>query len=127
MDTIANMLTGIRNAGAALLPRVRAPHSRIKEGVVRILQREGYIAGYRVSGGIRKEIEMTLRYRDRRSVISGIERVSRPGLRHYVGSGEIPRVLGGMGVTILSTSRGVMSGRDARRRNIGGEVICNVW
>lgn len=70
---------------------------------------------------------MTLKYKGRKGVIAGIARVSRPGLRHYVGADEIPRVLGGMGITILSTSRGVMSGREARKRNLGGEVICNVW
>jgi small subunit ribosomal protein S8 len=127
MDTIGDMLTSIRNASSALLPKVTVPHSKLRVGVVEMLKREGFIEGFEVSGDLKKSIGMTLKYKDRRGVIAGIKRISRPGLRNYVGSGEVPNVLGGMGVSILSTSRGVMTGRDAKKQNIGGEVLCHVW
>ncbi|MCS1408224.1 MAG: 30S ribosomal protein S8 [Verrucomicrobia subdivision 3 bacterium] len=127
MDPIADMLTSIRNASSALLPEVKVPHSKLKEGVVAMLRREGYIQDYRVDGDVKKQIRMTLKYKGRRGVIAGIKRISRPGLRHYVISQDVPRVLGGMGVSILSTSRGVMTGTDAKKGNIGGEVLCHVW
>ena len=127
MDTIGDMLTSIRNASSALLPKVIVPHSKLRVGVVEMLKREGFIEGFEVSGDVKKTIGMTLKYKDRRGVIAGIKRISRPGLRNYVGSGEVPNVLGGMGVSILSTSRGVMTGRDAKKQNIGGEVLCHVW
>lgn len=92
-----------------------------------MLKREGYIEGFEVSGELKKTIGMTLKYKGRRGVIAGIKRVSSPGLRQYVGAGEVPSVLGGMGVAILSTSRGVMTGRDAKKQNVGGEVLCHVW
>mgnify|MGYP003961123231 FL=1 len=92
-----------------------------------MLKREGFIEGFEVSGDLKKTIGVSLKYKDRRGVIAGIKRISRPGLRNYVGSGEVPNVLGGMGVSILSTSRGVMTGRDAKKQNIGGEVLCHVW
>ncbi len=127
MDPIADMLTSIRNANSALLPEVQVPHSKLKEGVAAMLSREGYIHKYRVSGESKKQISMTLKYKGRCGVIAGIKRISRPGLRRYVGSREVPRVLGGMGISILSTSRGVMTGSDAKKQNIGGEVLCHVW
>jgi len=127
MDPIGDMLTSIRNASSALLPKVTVPHSKLKVGVVEMLKREGYIQEFEVSGDIKKTIGMTLKYKGRRGVIAGIKRISRPGLRHYVGAGEVPSVLGGMGISILSTSRGVMTGRDAKKQNVGGEVLCHVW
>ena len=127
MDTIGDMLTSIRNASSALLPKVTVPHSKLRVGVVQMLKREGYIEGFEVSGELKKTIGMTLKYKGRRGVIAGIKRVSSPGLRQYVGAGEVPSVLGGMGVAILSTSRGVMTGRDAKKQNVGGEVLCHVW
>lgn len=127
MDPIANMLTSIRNANSVLLPKVEVPHSKLKEGIAAMLAREGYIEQYLVSGEKKKQISITLKYKGRSGVIAGIQRISRPGLRCYARSQEIPRVLGGMGISILSTSRGVMTGSDARKQNIGGEVLCHVW
>ena len=121
------MLTSIRNANAALLPEIDSPYSKLKEGVAKILVKEGYIREYRVRGKVKKVISIVLKYQGKQGVIVGIKRISRPGLRRFVGSREVPRVLGGMGISILSTSRGIVSGEDARRRNIGGELLCQVW
>lgn len=127
MDPVANMLTSIRNANSVLLPKVEVPHSKLKEGIASMLMREGYIEQYHVSGEKKRQISITLKYKGRRGVIAGIKRISRPGLRCYAGAREIPRVLGGMGISILSTSRGVMTGNDAKKQNVGGEVLCHVW
>jgi small subunit ribosomal protein S8 len=126
-DPIADMLTRIRNASRALLPKVDIPHSKLKESIVRILKREGYVGDWSVQGGAIKTMTVQLKYRGRKGVIDGLRRVSRPGLRVYVGADEVPRVLGGMGIAILSTSRGVMTGHEARKQNVGGEVLCYVW
>lgn len=126
-DPIADMLTRIRNAGRALLPTVAMPHSRMKEGIAGILKKEGYIAEYSVEGkGIRK-LTLNLKYNGKKNVIEGLRRVSRPGIRHYVGSTEIPRVRGGLGISIVSTSQGLMSGTQARKNKLGGELLCYVW
>ncbi|MSU40638.1 MAG: 30S ribosomal protein S8 [Pedosphaera sp.] len=127
MDPIADMLTSVRNGSQALLPVVLVPHSKMKESIARILKREGYIIEFGVEGDKLKKLKMTLKYRGRKGVIEGLRRISTPGLRQYVPSQEIPRVLGGLGVAIMSTSKGVMSGADARRENLGGEVLCHVW
>ncbi|MBI3876164.1 MAG: 30S ribosomal protein S8 [Verrucomicrobia bacterium] len=126
-DPIADMLTRIRNASQALLPDVVLPHSRIKENVARILKREGYIADVAVEGAKIKKLKLRLKYEGRKGIIEGIKRVSKPGLRRYVGATEVPRVLSGMGTSILSTSRGIMTGSEARRQNVGGELLCTVW
>ena len=126
-DPIADMLTRIRNAGKALLPAVELPHSRIKESVAKILKSEGYVGEVAVEGNSIKKIKIRLKYQGRKSVIEGIKRVSRPGLRRYVGSTEIPRVLGGLGVSIISTPEGVMTGAQAQKKNLGGELLCYVW
>ena len=127
MDPIANMLTCVRNASQALLDEVAMPHSKIKENIARILKNEGYIAEFGVEGDAKKTLKMKLKYSGRRGVIEGLKRVSRPGLRQYVSATEVPRVLGGLGVAILSTSKGVMTGQDARKESVGGEVLCHVW
>jgi small subunit ribosomal protein S8 len=127
VDPISDMLTRIRNANRALLPAVDVPHSKIKESIAGILKREGYINDFAVEGKIPKTIKMRLKYLGKKSVIEGLRRVSTPGLRRYVGSTDIPRVRGGMGVAVLSTSEGVMTGTQARKKNIGGELICYVW
>jgi small subunit ribosomal protein S8 len=127
MDPIANMLTSIRNAGKALRPVVELPHSRIKESVAKILKSEGYVSDVAVEGGTPKKIKIRLKYQGKKNVIEGIKRVSRPGLRRYVGSTEIPRVLGGLGVSIVSTPEGVMTGTQAKKKNLGGELLCYVW
>jgi small subunit ribosomal protein S8 len=126
-DPIADMLTRIRNAGKALLPAVELPHSRMKESVAKILKSEGYVGDVAVEGNAMKKIKIRLKYQGKKSVIEGLKRVSKPGLRRYVGSTEIPRVLGGMGVSIVSTSEGVMTGAQAKKKNLGGELLCYVW
>ncbi|MCW5554068.1 MAG: 30S ribosomal protein S8 [Verrucomicrobiae bacterium] len=126
-DAISDMLTRIRNAGRALLPTVQIPHSRVKESIAKVLKQEGYVADVSIEGNPRKTIKVRLKYQGKKPVIEGLRRVSRPGLRNYVGATEIPRVLGGLGVAVVSTSEGVMSGNQARQKNIGGEVICYVW
>lgn len=126
-DPIADMLTRIRNASSALLPTVEMPHSKMKESLARLLKKEGYVSEIAVEGDKIKSMTLKLKYAGRRGVIEGIRRVSRPGLRNYVGSTEIPRVRGGLGVAVISTPEGVMSGSEARRKSLGGEVVCYVW
>jgi small subunit ribosomal protein S8 len=128
-DPIADMLTRIRNAGLARHDRTEVPASRLKEAVALILKSEGFIADVRPSEGEGpKKLTIVLKYgRDRQSAIDGVRRVSRPGRRVYVRHDRIPRVLSGLGISILSTSRGLMSDREARRQKIGGELICEVW
>ncbi len=128
-DTIADMLTRIRNANAARHETVDVPASRLKWEIARILKEEGFIADVqRIDRGPQGILRITLRYGPRREpVLTGIRRVSRPGLRVYARRAEIPRVRGGLGVAILSTSRGLMTDRQARRQGVGGEVVAYVW
>src|SRR2546422_663576 len=126
-DPISDMLTRIRNAHQALLPVVKVPHSKMKESIAVILRREGYVADYTVEGKLPKTITLKLKYNGKRGVIEGLRRVSTPGLRRYVGATEIPRVLGGLGTAIVSTSQGLMTGQQARKNNLGGELLCYVW
>jgi small subunit ribosomal protein S8 len=126
-DPISDMLTRIRNASRAMLPHANVPHSRLKENIARVLQREGYVADIVVEGKPFKTIKIKLKYTGRKCVIEGLRRVSSPGLRRYLGAQEVPRVLGGLGVSILSTSEGVMTGMQARKKNVGGELLCEVW
>lgn len=126
-DPIADMLTQIRNASQALLPSVDLSHSKAKENIAQILKREGYISDCNVEGEKVKRLKLKLKFQGRKGVIAGLRRVSKPGLRRYVGSAEIPRVLGGMGIAILSTPKGLMTGVDARKQNLGGELLCFVW
>jgi small subunit ribosomal protein S8 len=128
-DPLADMCTRIRNAVNARHESVRVPASNVKRSVADVLQREGYIGGYTEEAeGARRYLRLRLNYRqDRKATLAGIRRVSRPGLRVYVNKGEIPRVYGGLGVAIMSTSRGVMSGQEAWREKVGGEVLCYVW
>lgn len=127
-DPIADMLTRMRNGLKARHQRVDVPASKMKMEIARILKEEGYILNYKLLGdGTRKVLRIYLKYGPQgEAVISQLERVSKPGRRYYVGSQEIPRVRGGLGISVLSTSQGVMTGREARRRNIGGEVLCSV-
>lgn len=130
-DPIADMLTRIRNANGARHSETRVPSSRLKLEVARVLKEEGYIASYDVEAnpiGAGETIRIVFKNRpDRRRVISGVKRISRPGLRVYARKTEIPRVLGGLGIAILSTSQGVMSGRQALHAGVGGEVLAYVW
>ena len=138
-DPIADMLTRVRNAMAARHPKVDVPASKLKTEIARILKEEGYIANFKVAPaegghksdadeGLKKVIRIYLKYAtDNSPVVTGIERVSRPGCRVYVGSKAVPRVLGGLGINILTTPRGVMTGSSARKEGVGGEVLCHVW
>ena len=128
-DPIADMLTRIRNAIIARHPKVDVPGSRLKMEIARILKDEGYILNFKLAEeGVKKVIKIYLKYTPaNQPVISKIERISRPGCRVYVGSEEIPRVLGGMGINILTTPRGVMTGRQARKEGVGGELLCEIW
>jgi small subunit ribosomal protein S8 len=127
-DPIADMLTRIRNAQARAKREVSIPASRRKAAIAEVLKSEGYIADYRVNEGEgHPELVVELRYYDGRPVIEKIQRVSRPGLRVYRGCEELPRIVGGLGIAIVSTSRGLMTDRAARAQGIGGEVICSVY
>lgn len=127
-DPIADMLTRIRNAQSAKLEIVEMPASNMKAAIAKILKDEGYILDYEVEGDVKKTLAIALKYTDGETpAIRGIRRESKPGYRRFCGCTEIPRVLGGLGVAVLSTSQGVMSGREARRRKIGGELVCIVW
>ncbi|HTI72692.1 MAG TPA: 30S ribosomal protein S8 [Candidatus Limnocylindria bacterium] len=126
-DPISDLLTRIRNAGLALHPSVTMPHSKMKEAVAVVLKQEGYIADFKTAGDQGKTLTLDLKYKARKPVIIGLRQISTPGLRRYVGSTEIPRVLGGLGVAIVSTSKGLMSGSTAKKQNLGGELICYVW
>ena len=127
MDTVANMLTCIRNASKALKPQVFVRHSKLKENIARILKQEGFISDYLVVDEAKKELQIKLKIKARKGVIEGVKRVSKPGLRQYVGADEIPRVLGGLGVAIISTPKGVLTGQEAREQKVGGEVLAHVW
>ena len=126
-DPISDMLTRIRNAGNAQLPTVELPHSRIKESVAKLLQQQGYITDVSVEGDTKKKLKMRLKFNGKKSVIEGLKRVSKPGLRKYVGATEIPRVRGGLGVAIVSTSEGLLTDQQARKKNLGGELLCYIW
>ena len=128
-DPVADMLARIRNANIVRRHQVDVPGSRLKRAVAQILRDEGFIDGFQwVEEGVRRTIRITLKYgAERKRVITGLRRISRPGLRVYVGHSEVPRVLGGLGVAVLSTSRGIMTDKRARREGIGGEVLCYIW
>ncbi len=130
-DPIADMITRIRNAVAARHQRVDIPASRFKAEIARILEQEGYINGFKLIGAAEDTpavIRIALKYGPKgEKVISGLERVSRPGRRVYFGRGDVTKVMGGLGTSILTTSHGVMTGREAVRAGIGGEVLCNIW
>ena len=126
-DPIADMLARIRNANRALLPTVEIPHSKMKESIADILKREGYISDFIIEPKPQKKLKVKLKYQGKKSVIEGMRRVSTPGLRRYVGATDIPRVRGGLGVAVVSTSQGIMSDTQARKNNIGGELVCYVW
>lgn len=127
-DPIADFLTRLRNSNNALQAETSAPYSKIKAEIARILKQEGYISDYQIdTSGDFPKIKVTNKLQNRASAITGLKRVSRPGLRRYVGATEIPRVLGGMGISILSTPRGIVSGREAKKQNVGGELLAFVW
>lgn len=127
-DPISDMLTRIRNASLARLESTEMPLSSVKKNVAEILKAEGYVADVKVSDADFGKLTVVLKYgRDRKSAIAGVRRVSRPGRRVYVGHEQIPQVHNGLGIAILSTSKGVMTDRDARTNHLGGELLCEVW
>jgi small subunit ribosomal protein S8 len=130
-DPIADMLTRIRNANAAMFDSVKMPSSKLKESLAKVLQKEGFIASYTITQDPAKPgatLEIVLKYsEDRKKTIIGIKRVSKPGLRIYKKCDEMPKVLGGVGVAVVSTSHGLMTDRQARKAKLGGEVLCYVW
>jgi small subunit ribosomal protein S8 len=130
-DPIADMLTRLRNANVAMHDTVKMPSSKLKESLAGILLREGYIEGFKVNddpGRPGRVLEIDMKYAtDRTRTISGLRRISKPGLRVYTRSDHLPRVLGGLGVAVLSTSHGLMTDREARKRKVGGEILCFVW
>jgi small subunit ribosomal protein S8 len=131
-DPIADMLTRLRNANQAFHDSVAMPHSKIKEGVAEILQQEGYIASFKVldpeEGEVSKTLTITLKYgRNRERSLAGVRRISKPGLRVYAKSTGLPKVLGGLGVAIISTSQGLLTDRQANQKGVGGEVLAYVW
>jgi small subunit ribosomal protein S8 len=130
-DPIADMLTRIRNANVAMHDEVRMPASKMKENLAVLLQKEGYIEGFKTEDNAERpgrSLIIEMKYSpERERVISGVKRVSKPGLRVYTKADRIPRVLGGLGVAVLSTSQGLMTDREARKRRMGGEILCFVW
>jgi small subunit ribosomal protein S8 len=128
-DPIADMLTRVRNASAARHREVTLPSSKVKRELARILAEEGFIDSFTtVPGDVQEQLTMRLKYIEGKTpVVSGLKRISKPGLRVYARKTEIPRVLGGLGIAVLSTSRGIMTGSQARKLNLGGEVLCYVW
>ena len=126
-DPISDFLTRFKNAARAGNEEFSAPYSKIKADIANILKEEGYIWNYEVVTGKSPELKVKPKFVDGRAVLTDLKRVSRPGRRHYVGAGEIPRVMSGLGISILSTSKGVMSGGNAKRHNLGGELLANVW
>lgn len=127
-DPIADLFTRIRNGNQMRHETITLPHSKVKAEIARILEEEGFINGYKVDGDIKKNLIVELKYgRSNERVISGLKRVSKPGLRVYAKCDELPKVLNGLGLAIISTPKGVMSEKQARRENVGGEVIAYVW
>lgn len=127
-DPVADMLTRIRNGLTARHDRVEIPLSKLKVGIAEILKQEGYIEDFSVQSDLPGSLTVQLKYgRGQKAAIIGLRRSSRPGRRYYVGSKEIPEVLNGMGISIISTSRGLLTDRDARQQHVGGEVLCEVW
>ena len=128
-DTIADMLTRIRNANAMRYEEVQVPASNMKKEIARILKEEGFIKDYKITGETaQKNIELTLKYGNKKEkVITGLKRISKPGLRVYVKNDEVPRVFNGLGIAIISTSKGIMTDKEARKQNLGGEVLAYVW
>lgn len=127
-DPVADFLTRLRNASAAQKSEFRAPYSKLKSEIARILKQEGYILDFELdTNGEHPELVVKPKFVNKSPAFAGIKRISRPGLRRYVGSQDIPRVLGGMGIAILSTSRGILTGQEARRQKVGGELLACIW
>lgn len=126
-DPISDMLTRLRNGSMSMQKMVSMPSSRMKEAIANVLKAEGYVTDYSVEGDVKKVLTIELKYLRRQSVIEDLERVSKPSCRLYCGCKDIPRVRDGMGIAILSTPKGILSGKDAAKQNVGGEILCYVW
>ncbi|PCJ21197.1 MAG: 30S ribosomal protein S8 [Candidatus Cloacimonadota bacterium] len=127
-DPIADMLTRVRNANRNLTPVVSMPVSKMKVAIAQVLTAEGYIEKYEETGeGVEKKINLHLKYNKGKAVITGLKKISKPGLRVYCGKSSIPRVLGGLGVAVLSTNKGILAGKKAKEANVGGEVLFHIW
>ena len=127
-DPIADMLTRVRNANRNLTPVVSMPVSKMKVAIAKVLTSEGYIEKFEETGeGVEKKINLHLKYNKGKAVITGLKKISKPGLRVYCGRSSIPRVLGGLGVAVLSTNKGILAGKKAREINVGGEVLFHIW
>lgn len=127
-DPVADMLTRVRNANIKGFEKVGMPTSKLKVEIANVMKSEGYIHGYEIEGeGAQAQLVLSLKYQEDKKVINGLKRVSKPGIRKYVGKDEIPRVMGGFGIAILTTSKGVMAGKKARQLGIGGEILCYLW
>ena len=126
-DPISDMLTRLRNGYMSKQKEVVIPCSKLKVAIAQVLEQEGYIKGFRVNGEVKKSLIVEMKYFNRRSVVEGIERVSKPSCRLYCGCKDIPKVKDGLGFAILSTPKGILSGKDAEKQNVGGEILCYVW
>ena len=126
-DPISDMLTRLRNGSMAMQKEVAIPSSKLKVAIAKVLEEEGYIKGFRVDGDVKKTLFVEMKYFQRRSVVEGLERVSKPSCRLYCGSKDIPKVKDGLGIAILSTPKGILSGRNAEKQNVGGEILCYDW
>lgn len=127
-DPIADMLTRLRNASGAQKSEILLPYSKLKSDIAQILKKEGYINDFELDrSGKHPQLKIRTKFVNKTSAIAGLKRISRPGLRRYVGAREIPRVLGGLGIAVLSTPRGVLSGHEARKQNVGGELLAYIW
>ncbi len=127
-DPIADMLTRIRNANTQRHQSVDVPYSRVKKAIADILVEEGFVSSLEVLGeGVKKTIRITLKYENKTKVLQGLKRISKPGLRIYANAGELPRVLNGLGIAVISTSKGIMTDKNARKENVGGEILAYIW
>lgn len=126
-DPISDMLTRLRNGAMSMQKQVSIPSSKIKVAIAQVLEQEGYIKGFRVDGDLKKTLLVEMKYFQRRPVVEGLQRVSKPSCRLYCGSKDIPKVKDGLGIAIISTPKGILSGKDAEKQNVGGEILCYVW
>ena len=126
-DPISDMLTRLRNGAMSMQKQVNIPSSKIKVAIAQGLEQEGYIKGFRVDGELKKTLSIEMKYFQRRPVVEGLQRVSKPSCRLYCGSKDIPKVKDGLGIAIISTPKGILSGKDAEKQNVGGEILCYVW
>ncbi len=126
-DPISDMLTRLRNGAMSMQKQVTIPSSKIKVAIAQVLEQEGYIKSFHVDGDLKKSLLIEMKYFQRRPVVEGLQRVSKPSCRLYCGSKDIPKVKDGLGIAIISTPKGILSGKEAEKQNVGGEILCYVW